>query len=71
MNNRHHPEHFVNGMNDMNLIDLIEMICDWKASSERHADGDIYKSIEINQKRFGYSDDVKSLLKNTVDYLIK
>ena len=71
LNNRHHPEHFVNGMNDMNLIDLIEMICDWKASSERHADGDIYKSIEINQKRFGYSDDVKSLLKNTVDYLIK
>ena len=68
-NNRHHPEHFENGMKDMNLIDLLEMICDWKASSERHADGDVYKSIEINQKRFGYSDDVKALLKNTVDFL--
>ena len=60
---------FENGMKDMNLIDLLEMICDWKASSERHADGDVYKSIEINQKRFGYSDDVKALLKNTVDFL--
>ena len=47
MNNRHHPEHFTNGINGMNLIDLLEMICDWKASSERHADGDILKSIEI------------------------
>jgi hypothetical protein len=45
------------------------MICDWKASSERHEDGDVYKSIEINQDRFGYSDDLKLVLKNTVDFL--
>ena len=53
----------------MNLIDLLEMICDWKASSERHADGDIFKSIEINQKRFGYSDDLKNILMNTATFL--
>lgn len=69
-NNRHHPEHFENGIKDMTLIDLLEMICDWKAASERHEDGDIFKSIEINQERFGYSDDVKSLLKNTVEFII-
>ena len=69
-NNRHHPEHFENGIKGMNLIDLLEMICDWKAASERHADGNVYKSIEINQERFGYSDDVKSILKNTVDFII-
>ena len=68
-NNRHHPEHFTNGINGMNLIDLLEMICDWKASSERHADGDILKSIEINQKRFGYSDDLKNILINTAIFL--
>jgi hypothetical protein len=50
--NRHHPEHFSNGINEMNLIDLVEMFCDWKSASERHADGDILKSIEINSKRF-------------------
>lgn len=66
---RHHPEHFVNGMKDMNLIDLIEMICDWKAATLRHNTGDIYESLEINQKRFGYSDDIKLLLKNTVDWI--
>lgn len=70
-NNRHHPEHFENGIQGMNLLDLLEMICDWKAASERHNDGDIYKSIEINQKRFGYSDELKLILKNTVSFLIK
>lgn len=69
LNNRHHPEHFENGIKGMNLIDLLEMICDWKASSERHADGNIFNSIEVNQKRFGYSDDLKLVLKNTVDFL--
>ena len=69
MNNRHHPEHFTNGINGMNIIDLLEMICDWKASSERHTDGDILKSIEINQERFGYSDDLKNILINTAIFL--
>ena len=30
-NNRHHPEHFKNGIRDMNLIDIMEMLCDWEA----------------------------------------
>lgn len=68
--NRHHPEYFDNGINDMNLIDLIEMICDWKAASERHADGDIYKSLMINKERFGISDQLLQILRNTVDDLI-
>jgi len=67
--NRHHPEHFDIGIKGMNLIDLIEMLCDWMAASERHADGDIWNSIEINQKRFGYSDELKQILLNTVDAL--
>ena len=33
-NNRHHPEHFENGIAGMNLLDMIEMVCDWKAVSE-------------------------------------
>ncbi len=34
-NNRHHIPHHKNGIRDMNLIDVVEMFCDWKASSER------------------------------------
>lgn len=64
--NRHHPEHFENGVNDMNLIDLIEMLCDWKAATLRHEDGDINKSIEYNRKRFDISDQLTKILLNTV-----
>lgn len=67
--NRHHPEHFKDGISGMNLIDVVEMIADWKAASLRHADGDIMKSIECNQKRFNYSDDLKKILQNTIQYL--
>lgn len=66
-NNRHHPEHFEDGISGMNLVDLIEMICDWKAATMRHNDGNIVKSIEINQKRFGYSDELKQIFLNTVN----
>jgi hypothetical protein len=65
-NNSHHPEYFSNGIRGMNLLDVLEMLCDWKAATMRHANGDILKSIEINQKRFDYSDDLKAILINTV-----
>lgn len=64
-NYRHHPEHFVDGVNDMNLIDLVETICDWKASTLRHNDGNLLKSIEINAQRFGMSEQLTQILVNT------
>lgn len=51
-NYRHHPEHFEKGINDMTLVDLVEMFCDWKASSMRHNDGNLLKSIDVNATRF-------------------
>ena len=68
-NNRHHPEYFESTISNMNLIDIIEMLCDWIAETERNEDGDIMKSIEINQKRFGYSDELKNIFINTVKFL--
>ena len=64
-NSRHHPEHFPKGINDMNLIDIMEMLCDWKASSERQKDGNLLKSIEMNAQRFGYDDQLKQIFINT------
>lgn len=66
-NNRHHPEHFENGIKGMTLIDLCEMISDWKAATLRHNNGDILKSIDMNQQRFGYTDELKQILINTVN----
>lgn len=64
-NNRHHPEYFDHGVNDMTLVDLIEMLADWKAASERHADGDLSVSLRIQQDRFGMSDQLTAILINT------
>lgn len=66
--NKHHPEYWKNGINDMSLVDIIEMICDWKAATERHNDGNIMNSLIINQKRFGYDDSLRNLLEKTVKH---
>lgn len=63
--NRHHPEHWPNGIADMSLLDLLEMLCDWKAASERTKDGDLARSIGMNQERFGYGDELAAILLNT------
>lgn len=64
--NAHHPEHWPNGVDDMSLLDITEMLCDWKAASERmKGGGDIYKSIGVNTERFGLSDQLVNIFTNT------
>ena len=65
-NNRHHPEHWPNGINDMTLLDLIEMLCDWKAATARNKNGNIRKSVEHNSTRFNMSPQLKQIFENTV-----
>jgi hypothetical protein len=65
--NRHHPEHFANGIDGMTLLDLLEMFCDWFAASERHADGNILKSIEKNKERFGMTEQLTTIMNNTAE----
>jgi hypothetical protein len=64
--NAHHPEHWAEGVADMGLVDLLEMLCDWVAATRRHADGDIQRSIEQNAERFGYGPELAGLLHNSV-----
>lgn len=65
--NSHHPEHYADGIRGMNLLDVIEMLCDWKAASLRQGtQGSILDSLDHNQERFGFSDDLKSILRNTI-----
>lgn len=66
--NRHHPEHFTNGVNGMTLVDLIEMLADWKAAGERHANGSLRRSLEIQKDRFGLADQLLAILHNTAEH---
>jgi len=66
--NSHHPEFWAtiedktDGFSKMPLWNKIEMVIDWRSATRRHKTGDIMKSLEINQKRFGYSDEDKKYL---------
>ena len=65
-NNRHHPEHFKNGIEDMNLIDIIEMLCDWLSYKEGNLSYHEAQEIIYNQaKRFGFGDEIINLMINT------
>lgn len=67
--NSHHPEFYENGMDGMDLIDLLEMICDWIAATKRTANGDPMKSLEHNTTRHNISPQLKSILANTIKNL--
>lgn len=64
-NNRHHPEHYPNGVAGMTLVDLAEMLADWKAAGERHANGSLAESLRIQKDRFALSDQLLAILENT------
>ncbi len=63
--NRHHPEHFAEGINGMTLIDIVEMFCDWRASTSRNKNGNLLTSIDINARRFQIDTQLKQVFINT------
>lgn len=51
--NSHHPEHFRDGVDGMSLVDIVEMVADWKAAAETYGQTSLEKSLEIQANRFG------------------
>jgi hypothetical protein len=69
-NNSHHPEFWGAGIDGMSLLDVIEMLCDWKAASLRTAQTQTFlNSLEYNKKRFEISDQLYNILVNTAKEL--
>ena len=60
--NSHHPEHFEEGIDEMNIFDIIEMVIDWKSAAETY-NNDFEKSLDYSIKRFGCD--------NTQEWLIR
>jgi hypothetical protein len=65
--NTHHPEHWTKGVEDMDLLDLVEMLCDWNAATLRNKNGNIHKSIDINEARFNINPQLANIMRNTVN----
>ena len=61
--NRHHPEYHKNGINDMTLTDLIEMISDWMAAAQAKN-----KPIDLEylSDRFEIDSQLRNIILNTL-----
>lgn len=68
-NNSHHPEHGVLGIDDMCLLDVVEMFCDWYAAGKRHNNGNIRRSLDVNKKRFNMSEQLTHVFENTIGFV--
>lgn len=68
-NNPHHPEFHKNGIRDMSLVDLIEMLADWKAAAERYptSSNNVRESLRVNRKRFNIPMELVDVLNNTIN----
>ena len=66
--NRHHPEHHDEGIAGMNLVDIVEMVCDWLAVMAA-SKSDITHSLTINANRFGIDSQLLSIINTTIYHL--
>ena len=66
--NSHHPEFYKEGIRGMTLMDVMEMLCDWKAATLRE-DNNIFTSIDMAQKKYLFTDELKAILINTALWL--
>jgi hypothetical protein len=64
LHNSHHPQFYEHGIEGMDLFDLVEMLCDWKAAGERDAGGNILDSIEKCAERFSITPQLAKIFKN-------
>lgn len=64
--NSHHIEYWPNGLDDMSLADVIEMLIDWEVARQvRDTEQDINVTWQTRQKRFNLSDVETGFLRMT------
>jgi hypothetical protein len=64
-NNRHHTGYHPRGINDMTLVDIIEMICDWKAAARRSPDKTFTETLDYAFQKYGINGQLQLILRNT------
>lgn len=70
-NNSHHPEHYDGWICEMDLLDIIEMLCDWTSYREGLTPQEAIYTVEQQVKRFHISDELSSIMINTLKrYLV-
>ena len=69
-NNNHHIKYYKNGINDMSLIDILELLADWKAASRRGQNAKTFKdSINFSLEKHNIQFPLKEIILNTAKSL--
>jgi hypothetical protein len=63
--NSHHIEHYGN-LNGMDLVDLIEWLCDQKAASHKDKNPDVYKRLLYYYQKYDFPPQLMDMINNTV-----
>jgi len=67
--NRHHTAYHFNGFNDMNLIDILEMLADWKAASRRSPGLRFVDSLPGAYRKYDIPENMQKHIESTLTYL--
>jgi hypothetical protein len=65
-NNRHHTGFHAAGVSGMSLIDLAEMIADWKAAERRSPDKKLKDTLDYAFNKYGIGKQLGCILRNTM-----
>lgn len=68
--NSHHPEHYAGGTDDMDLADIIEMVCDWYAASKTYGQTSFADSVEISLDRFQMEYSTANMVRTIANFLM-
>lgn len=68
--NTHHPEHYQDGIDGMNLLDIIEMVADWKAASDTYGLTTFKESLEIQKGRYKLTSEQWYMINKIAECLI-
>ena len=65
--NRHHPEFYENGVAGMGLLDIIEMVCDWRAATEVYGTTSFQDVLQVQIDRFDLTEEQVWLINMIVE----
>ena len=68
-NNRHHTSFHGGTIDGMNLVDIIEMVCDWKAAVRRSPDKNLEDTLEYSFDKYGIGDQMQKIIVTTLEDL--
>lgn len=67
--NRHHTGFHASGFSDMNLLDILEMLADWRAASRRSPDLSFADSLPKAFEKYGIPENMQRHIVKTLEYL--